>query len=291
MATTSKGYPYPIDTDGADVPSDVQTLALAIDATPGIASLSQTEIDALTVTQKWAGRIVWNTTLNKHQKSDGSTFTDLGAEFTSTAPLPTATASAVGTASTVSRSDHAHALHAHKATHATGGTDALAPSDIGAATSSDLSTHTGAATAHGIAGAVVGTTDSQTLSNKTLSSPTVTGTPSLTGTFTASGAGKFAGLGAVTICTSSTRPGSPSAGQVIYETDTSLFWGYKGSSWLPIGGGATGGGTDDVFYENGQTVNVNYSITSGKNAMTAGPVTINSGATVTVPSGSTWTVV
>lgn len=55
--------------------------------------------------------------------------------------------------------------------------------------------------------------------------------------------------------------------------------------------GATGGGTDRVFYENDQTISTNYTITSGKNAMTAGPITINSGVTVTVPDGSTWTVV
>jgi hypothetical protein len=46
-----------------------------------------------------------------------------------------------------------------------------------------------------------------------------------------------------------------------------------------------------VFYENGQTVNSNYTITTGKNAMTAGPITIADGVTVTVPDGSTWTIV
>lgn len=57
------------------------------------------------------------------------------------------------------------------------------------------------------------------------------------------------------------------------------------------GGGATGGGTNQIFFENGQTISVNYTITSGKNAGTFGPVTINSGITVTVPTGSVWTVV
>jgi hypothetical protein len=55
--------------------------------------------------------------------------------------------------------------------------------------------------------------------------------------------------------------------------------------------GATGGGTDRVFYENDTVVTTAYTITSGKNAMTAGPVTINDGIAVTVPDGSTWTVV
>jgi len=57
------------------------------------------------------------------------------------------------------------------------------------------------------------------------------------------------------------------------------------------GGGATGGGSDEVFYENDQTVTTNYTITNGKNAMSAGPITINSGVTVTVGSGETLTIV
>jgi hypothetical protein len=46
-----------------------------------------------------------------------------------------------------------------------------------------------------------------------------------------------------------------------------------------------------VFYENDTNVTANYTITTGKNAMTAGPITIDNGVTVTVPNGSTWTVV
>ena len=57
------------------------------------------------------------------------------------------------------------------------------------------------------------------------------------------------------------------------------------------GGGATGGGSDEVFYENSQTVTTSYTITNGKNAMAAGPITINSGVTVTVGSGETLTIV
>tara|TARA_R100001510_G_C7580584_1_gene153716 strand:+ start:32 stop:748 length:717 start_codon:yes stop_codon:yes gene_type:complete len=57
------------------------------------------------------------------------------------------------------------------------------------------------------------------------------------------------------------------------------------------GGGATGAGGDEIFYENDQTVTADYTITSGKNAMSAGPITINNGVSVTVPSGSTYTIV
>lgn len=56
-------------------------------------------------------------------------------------------------------------------------------------------------------------------------------------------------------------------------------------------GGATGAGTDRVFYENDQTVNTNYTISTSKNAMSAGPITVANGISVTVPDGSTWTIV
>lgn len=90
--------------------------------------------------------------------------------------------------------------------------------------------------------------------------------------------------------TTAQRPGG-AAGFIRFNTSLSRYEGHNGSGWASIGGGATGGGSDDVFYENGQTVSTNYTINSGKNAMSAGPVTIASGITVTVPSGSTWVVV
>lgn len=91
--------------------------------------------------------------------------------------------------------------------------------------------------------------------------------------------------------TTGQRPGSPVAGMIRYNTSLVQFEGYKNSVWGAIGGGATGGSSDDVFYENGQTVTTNYTLSTNKNAVTAGPVTINSGVTVTVPSGASWVVV
>ena len=64
-----------------------------------------------------------------------------------------------------------------------------------------------------------------------------------------------------------------------------------GSNLTGISAGATGGGSDEIFYENGQNVTTDYTITNGKNAMSAGPITINSGVTVTVGSGETLTIV
>lgn len=97
----------------------------------------------------------------------------------------------------------------------------------------------------------------------------------------------------VLVVTSGTRPGSPSDGQIIFETDTDLYYGWSGVEWAAIGGGggATGGGSDDIFYENGQTVTTSYTLTAAKNAVTAGPISIDAAAIVTIPSGSTWTVV
>jgi len=91
--------------------------------------------------------------------------------------------------------------------------------------------------------------------------------------------------------TTAQRPGTPVNGMIRYNTTLNQFEGYKASAWGAIGGGATGGSSDDIFYENGQTVTTNYTLSTGKNAMSAGPITINAGVTVTVPSGASWVVV
>ena len=55
----------------------------------------------------------------------------------------------------------------------------------------------------------------------------------------------------------------------------------------PVGGAST----NQVFFENHKAVEVGYQITSTKNAMSAGPISINTGIAVTVPSGCSWTIV
>ena len=69
----------------------------------------------------------------------------------------------------------------------------------------------------------------------------------------------------------------------------------SGANLTDVDAGATGGGSDRVFFENGVTVASNYTIgtTFGAtaNALSAGPITINAGVTGTVPSGSVYTVV
>ena len=65
----------------------------------------------------------------------------------------------------------------------------------------------------------------------------------------------------------------------------------SGLTGLPAGAPVGGASTNTVFFENDNSVDVSYTITSGKNAMAAGPIAIKSGVTVTVPSGSFLTIV
>ena len=74
-------------------------------------------------------------------------------------------------------------------------------------------------------------------------------------------------------------------------TATSFSGDGSALSNLPAGAPVGGASTNTVFFENDTAVAVNYQITSGKNAMSAGPIAINAGIAVTVPSGSSWTIV
>ena len=57
-----------------------------------------------------------------------------------------------------------------------------------------------------------------------------------------------------------------------------------------FGSTVQGGGTDNVFIENDTTVNFNYTVTTGRNALSVGPITVAAGVTVTVPSGKRWLI-
>ncbi len=87
------------------------------------------------------------------------------------------------------------------------------------------------------------------------------------------------------------RPATGVAGYIRFNSEYSTFEGFNGSTWTSVGGGATGGGSDQVFYLNGQTVNNNYTIPATSNAGTFGPVTVGNSATVTISSDATWTIV
>ena len=83
---------------------------------------------------------------------------------------------------------------------------------------------------------------------------------------------------------------SGSSGQVL-STNGSGVLSFVDQS----GGGAVGGGSDKLFMENGTTMTTNYTIGTEFgatcNALSAGPITINAGVTLTIPSGSVYTVV
>jgi len=111
-------------------------------------------------------------------------------------------------------------------------------------------------------------------------------TPTFTGNVTMSSTG----FALIPAGTTAERPVSPANGQIRYNTTTAQFEGYQGGAWGQLGGGATGGGGDEVFQENSLIVTTSYTLSTGKNAMSVGPIQINSGAVVTVPSGQRWVV-
>jgi len=111
-------------------------------------------------------------------------------------------------------------------------------------------------------------------------------------TLAANGNVDFTSTGYILIPSGTTaqRPVSPVVGEMRYNTTTNQFEGYANGTWGQLGGGATGGGGDQVFVENGVTVTTNYTLSTGKNAESVGPITINSGITVTIPTGQRWVV-
>jgi hypothetical protein len=94
----------------------------------------------------------------------------------------------------------------------------------------------------------------------------------------------------VPVGTTAQRPAGVT-GNIRFNSEITQYEGYTGTNWSSIGGGAKGGGADQVFFENDQVVTTNYTLTSNKNAVSAGTITINAGVTVTVPTGSNWVIV
>jgi len=143
---------------------------------------------------------------------------------------------------------------------------------------------------------VTGTLTGAGVSTYLASPPAIGGTAAAAGSFTtlsASGDFTMSGTGQMKLASGTTaqRSGTPTAGMIRFNSDNTAFEGYNGTAWGNIGGGAAGGGSDAIFWNNGQTVNTSYSTPANTNAGTFGPITIGSTATVTIPSSSTWTVV
>ena len=112
-------------------------------------------------------------------------------------------------------------------------------------------------------------------------------TPTMTGDVTMSSTGFLK----IPVGTDAQQPGQSGApavavGQLRYNSDQNRFEGYKNTGWGEIGGGAgaTGGGTEAIFHESENTMDQDYTITSGSNALVAGPLTINATLTINSPS-------
>ena len=133
---------------------------------------------------------------------------------------------------------------------------------------------------HKVVNVVAGTQAGEAIEFAQFTTPTFTGNVTMSST----------GYVLIPKGTTAERPLSPVAGEIRYNTDYGQYEGYYATGWSQIGGGATGGGGDQVFVENGVTVTTNYTLSANKNAESVGPITINSGVSVTVPSGQRWVV-
>ena len=148
---------------------------------------------------------------------------------------------------------------------------------------------------------VTGTTISSTWANTTLSdiaaalsgSIAADGQTPITGALIGIGdTVSFGGTGQITIPVGTTaqRSAAPYSGMIRYNTSNAQFEGYSDGQWNQIGGGATGGGGDTVFVENSRVVTTNYTLSTGKSAESVGPITIQGGVSVTVPSDQRWVI-
>lgn len=104
----------------------------------------------------------------------------------------------------------------------------------------------------------------------------------------AAAAGLFTGTGTIQVPagTTASRP-TPAQGMFRYNTDLSQFEGYDGANWGGIGGAQAGG----AIQVNKDTATVSYTIATGSNGFSVGPITLASGVSVTVASGQKWVVI
>jgi hypothetical protein len=235
------------------------------------------QFDGTTTSNLATGTIRWNSSINRWQKWNGSSWAELTTLYALTGLSTTGNASIGGTFSV---------------TGATTLAAATATTPITSDNSTAVAT-TAWVRAQGFSGPTSGTSTNtpNTLVQRDGSGGFAAGTLTLT-SFSYTGDPTTTSTGAfeVPVGTTAQRP-TAATGFVRFNSSLTQFEGYNGTAWGKIGGGATGGGSDDVFVENGQTVTTSYTLTSGKNAVSAGPVTISSGVTVTIPSGSNWVIV
>jgi len=104
---------------------------------------------------------------------------------------------------------------------------------------------------------------------------------------TASGNSEFNGTGAlkVPVGTTAQQP-TPVTGMVRFNSTQTQYEGYNGTVWTSIGGAQAGG----AVYENKQSISANYTMSTNYNGESVGPISIDSGVSVTIPSGSRWVI-
>ena len=160
MSATDGNLRYPEETDPVDIPGDLRNLAEDVDSTKaplespsltGIPTAPTADVDTSTAqiatTAFVIGQAATSTpasigaatagTSKRFARADHvhalpSTGVLTPTSLSNVAASSTSGTAASGSSSSISRADHVHALHAHKSTHAAGGTDAISPSDIGA---------------------------------------------------------------------------------------------------------------------------------------------------------------
>ena len=86
--------------------------------------------------------------------------------------------------------------------------------------------------------------------------------------------------------TTAQRPATPATGMLRFNTTLLQFEGYDGTNWGGIGGAQANG----VIQTNKTQVTSNYTFPVGTNGVSVGPITIDTGVTVTVTSGQRWVV-
>ena len=102
--------------------------------------------------------------------------------------------------------------------------------------------------------------------------------------------------------TEANKPTGVSVGTLRFNTDNDSAEIYKAddgtgsAGWSPVAGGGPSLGTDSIIRTNPTTISENITVgpSAGNefaNGMSAGPITIGNGYTVTVESGGSWSVV